>query len=101
MPRLTTAVNYAVSGLVDWPVAPLFIVGGIVGGWIGARIAKRLSAQRQTLTRLLGCMLVVVSAYMLCGASHSGASVRYGAIGAGPTETRLVLNCLAGLQRLA
>jgi uncharacterized protein len=62
---MTTAVNYAVSGLVDWPVALLFILGGIAGGWIGARIAKRLSAQRQTLTRLLGCMLVVVSAYML------------------------------------
>ena len=62
---MTTAVNYAVSGLVDWPVALLFILGGIAGGWIGARIAKRLAAQRQTLTRLLGCMLVVVSAYML------------------------------------
>jgi hypothetical protein len=62
---MTTAVNYAVSGLVDWPVALLFILGGIAGGWIGARTAKRLSAQRQTLTRLLGCMLVVVSAYML------------------------------------
>jgi uncharacterized protein len=62
---MTTAVNYAVSGLVDWPIALLFILGGVAGGWIGARIAKRLSAQRQTLTRLLGCMLVVVSAYML------------------------------------
>ena len=62
---MTTAVNYAVSGLVDWPIALLFILGGIAGGWIGARIAKRLSAQRQTLTRLMGCMLVVVSAYML------------------------------------
>jgi hypothetical protein len=58
-------VNYAVSGLVDWPVALLFIVGGIGGGWIGALLAKRLSAQRQTLTRLLGCMLVVVAGYML------------------------------------
>jgi uncharacterized membrane protein YfcA len=62
---MTTAVNYAVSGLVDWPVALLFIAGGIGGGWIGARLAKRLSVQRQTLTRLMGCMLVVVSAYML------------------------------------
>jgi uncharacterized membrane protein YfcA len=62
---MTTAVNYAFSGLVDWPVALLFILGGVAGGWIGARIAKRLSAQRQTLTRLLGCMLVVVAAYML------------------------------------
>lgn len=61
----TTALNYAASGLVDWPVALLFIAGGIGGGWIGARLAQRLSAQRQTLTRLLGCMLVVVSGYML------------------------------------
>jgi uncharacterized protein len=61
----TTAVNYAVSGLVNWPVALLFVAGGIGGGWVGARLAKRLSAQRQTLTRLLGCMLVAVSGYML------------------------------------
>ena len=61
----TTALNYAASGLVDWPIALLFIAGGIGGGWIGARLAQRLSAQRQTLTRLLGCMLVVVSGYML------------------------------------
>jgi len=62
---MTTAVNYAASGLVIWPIALLFIAGGIGGGWVGARLAKRLAAQRQTLTRLLGCMLVVVSVYML------------------------------------
>ena len=61
----TTALNYAASGLVDWPIALLFIAGGIGGGWIGARLAQRLSAQRQTLTRLMGCMLVVVSGYVL------------------------------------
>ena len=62
---MTTAVNYAVSGFVDWPIALLFIAGGIAGGWLGARLAKRLSSQRQTLTRLMGGMLVVVSIYML------------------------------------
>jgi hypothetical protein len=62
---MTTALNYAVSGMVEWPTALLFIAGGIGGGWAGARLAKRLSAQRQTLTRLLGCMLVVVAVYML------------------------------------
>jgi len=62
---MTTAVNYAVSGLVEWPIALLFIAGGIAGGWLGALLAKRLSAQRQTLTRVLGCMLVVVAIYML------------------------------------
>jgi uncharacterized membrane protein YfcA len=62
---MTTALNYAVSGMVQWPIALLFIAGGIGGGWAGARLAKRLSVQRQTLTRLLGCMLVVVALYML------------------------------------
>jgi uncharacterized protein len=62
---MTTAVNYAASGLVNWPIALLFIAGGVAGGWIGARLAKRLSARRQTLERVLGCMLVVVAAYML------------------------------------
>ena len=46
-------------------LALLFIAGGIAGGWIGALLAKRLSVRRQTLTRVLGCMLVVVAAYML------------------------------------
>ena len=69
---MTTAVNYAVSGLVAWPVALLFIVGGIGGGWIGARLAKRLSAQRQTLTRLLGCMLVVCRRTCCIGATLRG-----------------------------
>jgi uncharacterized membrane protein YfcA len=62
---MTTAVNYAVSGFVDWPIALLFIAGGVFGGWLGARLAKRLSARRQALTRVLGCMLVAVSVYML------------------------------------
>ena len=62
---MTTAVNYSLSGLVDWPVALLFILGGIGGGWIGARLAKRLSSQRNTLTRVMGCILVVVAAYTL------------------------------------
>ncbi len=29
---LATALNYAASGLVDWPVAFEFIAGGILGG---------------------------------------------------------------------
>ena len=33
---LTTAVNYALSGLVDWYLAALFISGGVVGGMLGA-----------------------------------------------------------------
>ncbi len=62
---LTTAVNYAVSGLVDWWIAALFIAGGIVGGWLGAALARHLSKGRQTLNRVFGAVVVLVALYML------------------------------------
>jgi uncharacterized membrane protein YfcA len=36
---LTTAFNYSLSGFVDWPLAFVFIGGGIVGSLIGTKIA--------------------------------------------------------------
>src|SRR5690606_40590964 len=42
---ITTALSYAASGLVDWPLAIVFIGGGVIGGMIGARLAGLL-AQR-------------------------------------------------------
>jgi uncharacterized membrane protein YfcA len=62
---LTTAVNYSLSGLVDWTVAGLFISGGIAGGWGGALLATRLAVGRNTLTRVFGGVLVAVAIYML------------------------------------
>ena len=38
---LTTAVNYALSGLVDWPLVGVFIAGGMVGGFAGTLVAPR------------------------------------------------------------
>src|SRR3546814_9582318 len=40
---LTTAANYAFSGMVDWPLAGIFILGGVAGGFFGTMLAKRLS----------------------------------------------------------
>lgn len=62
---LTTAVNYAASGLVDWPVAALFIAGGAAGGWAGAGLCHRLARGRQTLNRVFGAVVAVVALYML------------------------------------
>ena len=39
---LATAINYAMSGLVDWAVAAEFIGGGVVGGAFGMLLATRL-----------------------------------------------------------
>jgi uncharacterized protein len=62
---LTTAGNYAVSGLVDWRIAILFIIGGVIGGIVGMRLAIRLSGQRGALTAVFATVLFAVAAYML------------------------------------
>ncbi len=62
---LITALNYAVSDLVNWPVAAEFIVGGIAGGWIGLRTACHLADQRHALTRIFAGLIFVVAFYII------------------------------------
>lgn len=62
---LTTATNYALSGLVDWVLAFTFIAGGIVGGVFGTRVAKQLTETRDRLTVVFAGLIFVVAAYML------------------------------------
>ena len=61
---LTTAANYAFSGLVDWVLAGVFIAGGVIGSFAGTRAAKRLSSSGQ-LTSIFAVLIFVVAAYML------------------------------------
>jgi len=62
---LTTALNYTISGLVDWPVAILFVIGGLLGGVGGARLAAVLSRQRGLLTIVFAGVIFAVALYML------------------------------------
>lgn len=62
---LTTALNYAFSGLVDWLLAACFIGGGIIGGFIGANFSKRLSASKGTLNSVFAVLIFCVAGYML------------------------------------
>jgi uncharacterized protein len=62
---LTTAINYALSGLIDWKIATLFIAGGLVGGIFGTRAAIRLAADRRTLTYTFAAVIFAVAIYML------------------------------------
>jgi uncharacterized membrane protein YfcA len=62
---LTTSINYAVSGLIDWPLAAVFIGGGIVGGLLGARVAKALSARKGLLNTVFAILIFAVAAYVL------------------------------------
>lgn len=62
---LTTAANYALSGLIDWLLALLFIAGGVVGSLAGTKIAHRLGAKTGRLTNVFATLIFVVAAYML------------------------------------
>ncbi|WP_265570925.1 sulfite exporter TauE/SafE family protein [Sphingomicrobium nitratireducens] len=61
---LTTALNYAASGLVDWALAGLFVVGGLLGSLAGTRAAAHFSSKGQ-LTKIFSLIIFVVAAYML------------------------------------
>jgi len=62
---LTTAVNYALSGLVDWKVALEFIAGGAVGGFFGMKLCVHLGAKKRALNYVFAAIVFVVAAYML------------------------------------
>ncbi len=62
---LTAAANYAIAGLIDWPLAAEFIGGGIVGGWVGAIAAKRLAKTRGALNLIFALAIIAVAILML------------------------------------
>jgi len=62
---LTTAANYALSGLVDWSLAAVFICGGVLGGLLGARSAKSLAGRKGALNTVFAALIFAVAIYML------------------------------------
>jgi uncharacterized membrane protein YfcA len=62
---ITTALNYAWSGLVDWTIAGLVIAGGVAGGFAGMKAAIHVARQRGMLTRVFASVVLAVAAYML------------------------------------
>lgn len=62
---LTTALNYARSGLINWTVAGEFIVGGVVGGWLGATAARHLSKKHGLLNAIFSAVIIAAAVYML------------------------------------
>ncbi len=62
---LTTAVAYAASGLVDWPVAAAFVAGGVLGGIPGTRLAGVLAGKRRALGFAFAAVVMLVGIYMV------------------------------------
>jgi uncharacterized membrane protein YfcA len=61
----TAAFNYAISGLVDWRLAVIFIAGGVGGGLAGGRVAHTLGGRREALNTVFAGIIVLVAIYML------------------------------------
>jgi uncharacterized protein len=68
---LTSALNYAASGLVAWGIAIAFIGGGVVGSVGGMRLARHL-AHGQALRVIFAGMIFVVSGYMIWRSLRGG-----------------------------
>jgi len=62
---LTTAANYALSGLVDWGLALAFVGGGVAGSLGGTKLARHLSQSRGRLAMVFALLIFVVAGYML------------------------------------
>ena len=62
---LTTSLSYALSGLVSWPLAAVFIGGGIVGSQAGCFAARHTAESKGLLKVLFAALIFVVAAYMI------------------------------------
>ncbi len=61
----TTATNYAISGLVDWKLAALFIAGGAAGGLLGALVSKWLGKSRNALKYIFSAVVLIIGAWIV------------------------------------
>jgi uncharacterized membrane protein YfcA len=61
---LTTTATYALSGLVNWIIAILFIAGGAAGSFAGTRTARRLADRGRTLSLIFAAIVIVAGTYV-------------------------------------
>ena len=66
---VTTATSYAVSGLVDWPVAGLLIAGGVAGTIAGISLGRLLGTRKGLLERGFAGVVVTVGAYVVASSA--------------------------------
>jgi len=59
-----TAIGYAASGMIDWPLTALFVVGGALGGWVAARLTRFLSARTNALRPMFAVFVIVAGLYV-------------------------------------
>jgi uncharacterized protein len=62
---LTTAVNYARSGWIDWPLAAVFTGGGALASIAGTHLARRLAGRQGALHRVYAVAVLLVALCMI------------------------------------
>ena len=62
-----TATSYVWSGLVDWSLAALFVLGGLAGGVAGVRAGQALAERKRALNVVFASLVIVVGAYVVVG----------------------------------
>jgi uncharacterized membrane protein YfcA len=68
---MTTAVSYSFSGLVDWRIAGLFVLGGILGGLLGIALGQKLSTYKRVLTLVFSGIVIAVGLYVVANSFHA------------------------------
>jgi uncharacterized membrane protein YfcA len=64
---LATAASYAWSGLVDWRLSALLVLGGAVGALVGVQLARYLAGDKHKLEIAFGCTVIAVGAFIVLG----------------------------------
>lgn len=68
----STAVNYSLSGLVDWSVVGAMTVGGAAGTLAGLPLSKRLGDNAKLGRQLFAALILVVAVYVAVKAVTGG-----------------------------
>lgn len=58
-----TAARYALSGEINWPIAMLFVLGGVIGGLYGTRISSKIP--KDILKQAFAILLIVIAIYII------------------------------------
>ncbi|NHN88529.1 sulfite exporter TauE/SafE family protein [Acetobacter conturbans] len=62
---VSTALSYMLSGYIDWNLAALFIVGGLLGVWGGSRASRIVGGKNGQLTTIFAGIIFVVAFYVI------------------------------------
>ena len=60
----STAASYAVSGLIDWRIAALFVAGGLLGGAAGVALGKNLAGRKYALNYIFAGVVLAAGLYV-------------------------------------